>query len=296
MSQPLDSIAAVLESTGNYRVLRRLEPFDGCLEPADEPTIIGLVLDVETTGIDFASNEVIELGMLKFEYGPSGRIYRVLDTFNQLHQPSRPIPPEISRLTGITDDDVEGHRIDDKTVDAMAADAAVVIAHNASFDRQMCEPRWPVFRDKNWACSLNQIPWRAEGHEGMKLGYLLNDLGFFHRGHRAVDDCHALLRLLASPLRTSKQSAMAALLATARRPTVRLWAKDSPFETKEVLKARSYRWSQRRRSWYVDLDEEQIEIERRFLSEQVFGRPVPHLPYDQFTARDRFSARANPEL
>lgn len=161
MSQPLDSIAAVPESTGNYRVLRRLEPFDGCLEPADEPTIIGLVLDVETTGIDFASNEVIELGMLKFEYGPSGRIYRVLDTFNQLHQPSRPIPPEISRLTGITDDDVEGHRIDDKTVDAIAADAAVVIAHNASFDQQMCEPRWPVFREENWACSLNQIPWRA---------------------------------------------------------------------------------------------------------------------------------------
>ncbi|MGH1588858.1 3'-5' exonuclease [Methylobacterium phyllosphaerae] len=292
MDLPFDSIAAVLESTGNYRVLRRLEQFDDCAEPADEPTFIGLVLDVETTGIDFASDEAIELGMLKFEYGASGRIYRVLDTFNQLHQPSRPIPPEISRLTGITDADVAGHRIDDKTVHAIAADAAVVIAHNASFDRQMCEPRWPVFREKNWACSLNQIPWRAEGHVGTKLGYLLADFSFFHRGHRAVDDCHALLRLLASPLRTSEQSAMAALLATARRPTVRLWATDSPFETKEILKARSYRWSQRRRSWYVDLDEAQIEIDRTFLSEEVFGRPVPNISYDQFTARDRFSARA----
>jgi DNA polymerase-3 subunit epsilon len=181
-----------------------------------------LVLDVETTGIDFASDEVIELGMLKFEYGASGRIYRVLGTFNQLHQPNRLIPPEISRLTGITDADVAGHRINEEAVQSMAADAAVVIAHNASFDRQMCEPRWPVFRDKNWACSLNQIPWRSEGHEGLKLGYLLSDLGFFHRGHRAVDDCHALLRLLATPLRSSGQLAMAALLATAWRPTVRL--------------------------------------------------------------------------
>uniref|UniRef100_UPI00034A9322 3'-5' exonuclease n=1 Tax=Methylobacterium sp. B34 TaxID=95563 RepID=UPI00034A9322 len=161
MDQPLESIAAVLEGTGNYRVLRRLEPLVGCSEPPDEPTFIGLVLDVETTGIDFASDEVIQVGMLKFEYGASGRIYRVLDTFNQLHRPSRPIPPEITRLTGITDADVEGHRIDDATVQAMAADAAVVIAHNANFDRQMCEPRWPVFREKNWACSLNQIPWRA---------------------------------------------------------------------------------------------------------------------------------------
>ncbi|MCJ2122400.1 hypothetical protein [Methylobacterium sp. J-077] len=136
----------------------------------------------------------------------------------------------------------------------------------------------------------------GRGHEGLKLGYLLTDLGFFHRGHRAVDDCHALLRLLASPLRSSGQLAMSALLATARRPTVRLWAEDSPFETKEVLKARSYRWSQRRRNWYADLDVAQIEIERTFLSEKVIGRPVPNLPSDKFAANDRFSARANPEL
>ncbi|WP_458436935.1 hypothetical protein [Methylorubrum extorquens] len=43
---------------------------------------------------------MIELGILKFEYGASGRIYRVLDTLNQLHQPKKPIPPEITRLTG----------------------------------------------------------------------------------------------------------------------------------------------------------------------------------------------------
>ncbi len=39
---------------------------------------------LETTGTGFATDEVIELGILKFEYGASGRIYRVLDTLNQL--------------------------------------------------------------------------------------------------------------------------------------------------------------------------------------------------------------------
>jgi DNA polymerase-3 subunit epsilon len=295
VTAPLDSIASVLEQTGDYRVLRRLAPLADCADLPDEPTFIGLVVDVETTGTDFAADEVIELGILKFEYGASGRIYRLLDTLNQLHQPAKPIPPEITRLTGITDADVAGQRIDDAAVARIAADAAVVIAHNASFDRQMCEARWPVFREKNWACSCHQIPWRAEGHEGMKLGYLLADLGFFHRGHRAVDDCHALLRLLDTPLRTSGQLALACLLETARRPTVRLWAQGSPIETKDLLKARSYRWSGRRRSWYIDLDEAQIEVERTFLSEQVFGRPVAELPADRFTARDRFSARTNPE-
>jgi DNA polymerase-3 subunit epsilon len=296
VQEPLDSIASVLESTGDYRVLRRIGPFTPCPDQPNEPTFIGLILDTETTGTDFTHDEVIELGIIKFEYGASGRIYRVLETFNQLHQPKKPIPEAITRLTGITDADVAGQCIDDVAVHALAADAAVIIAHNASFDRQMCEGRWPVFADKNWACSCHQVPWREEGHEGLKLGYLLIDCGFFHNGHRAIDDCHALLQLLARPLKTSGRLALACLLETARKPTVRLWAEGSPIETKDLLKARSYRWSGRRRCWYVDLDEQQIEIERTFLSETVFRRAVAELPAERITARDRFSLRTNPEI
>ena len=295
MDSSLDRIASVLEDTGDYRVLRRLGSFEAGVDAPNEPTFIGLIVDTETTGTDFAADEVIELGIIKFEYGASGRIYRVFDTFNQLQQPGKPIPAEITRLTGITDADVAGQRIDDDAVRALVADAAVVIAHNASFDRQMCERRWPIFVEKNWACSYHQVPWRAEGHEGMKLGYLLMDYGFFHQGHRAIDDCHALLALLDRPLKASGRLALACLLETARKPTVRLWAQGSPIETKDLLKARSYRWSGRRRCWYVDLDEEQIEIERTFLSREIYRSPISDLPVDRFTARDRFSARTNPE-
>ncbi|CAA2145090.1 3'-5' exonuclease [Methylobacterium bullatum] len=294
MSQPLDSIAAALESTGDYRVLRRLEPLTDCPDAPNEPTFIGLILDTETTGTDCVADEVIELGILKFEYGASGRIYRVLETFNQLHQPSKSIPADITRITGITDADVAGQRIDDEAVKALATDAAVVIAHNASFDRQMCEGRWPVFAEKNWACSCHQIPWRAEGHEGMKLGYLLTDYGFFHKGHRAIDDCHALMALLARPLRTSGRLALSSLLETARKPTVRLWAEGAAFETKDALKGRGFRWNGQRRCWYMDLPEENLEVERAFLSSEIYQRSVGDLPVDRITARDRFSARTNP--
>lgn len=293
--QPLDSIAGVLEGTGEYRVLRRVGRFADRDDLPNEPTFIGLILDTETTGVDHARDEVIELGVIKFEYGASGRVYRVLKTLSQLQQPSKPIPPQITRLTGITDADVAGQRIDDAAVQAIAADAAVVIAHNASFDRQMCEGRWPVFAEKNWACSCHQVPWRDEGHEGLKLGYLLMDHGFFHNGHRAIDDCHALLALLAAPLRTSGRLALSCLLETARKPTVRIWATGSPIETKDVLKARSYRWSGRRRCWYIDVEKEQLDIERSFLSQEIFRREVRDLPADRITARDRFSMRTNPE-
>ncbi|MGT2487165.1 hypothetical protein ACU4GA_16865 [Methylobacterium oryzae CBMB20] len=43
------------------------------------------------------------------------------------------------------------------------------------------------------------------------------------------------------------------------------------------------------------MDEDQIEIERTFLTEAIYRRPISDLPADRFTARDRYSARTNPE-
>jgi DNA polymerase III subunit epsilon len=50
-----------------------------------------------------------------------------------------PIPAEITDLTGITDEMVLGHPIESEAVAAFAADAAIIIAHNANFDRKFVE-------------------------------------------------------------------------------------------------------------------------------------------------------------
>jgi DNA polymerase-3 subunit epsilon len=295
MNSSLEDFAAALEQSGNYRVLKRLMPRNRYNDDAEDKKFIGLVVDTETTGLDPVQNEVIELGMIKFEYGQSGRIYRVLETFNQLQEPNQPIPDEITKLTGITNDDVADQRIDEEAVRRMVGDVALVIAHNAQFDRPMCERRWPVFAERSWACSAIQIPWRPEGHEGVKLAYLLTDYGFFHDGHRAADDCFAVLTLLALPLQMSGKLALTALLDTARKPIVRLWAVGSPFESKDILKSRKYRWSASRRCWYTDIEEAKLADEQIFLAQRIFGGDVTHLPVDLITARDRFSERASPD-
>lgn len=73
----------------------------------------GVLLDTETTGLDHRKDEIIELGMVKFDYLADGRIVGVRDVFSAFNEPSGPISAKVTALTGITDEMVAGHRIDD---------------------------------------------------------------------------------------------------------------------------------------------------------------------------------------
>jgi DNA polymerase-3 subunit epsilon len=159
----------------------------------------------------------------------------VLDQFSRLREPSVAIPIEITKLTGITQEMVAGQVITPEEVEHFGSSAAVVIAHNAVFDRRFVERAYPVFSTKNWACSLSQVDWVQEGFDGSKLAYLLAGCGLFHEGHRADEDCRALLEILSRPLPMTGDLAFKRLLDTARKPTMRVWAENAPFDFKATL-------------------------------------------------------------
>jgi DNA polymerase-3 subunit epsilon len=289
----LAAMAQTLEQSGEFRVLRKL-PFREHFSTPTELTKVGILFDVETTGLDTASDEVVELGMVKFSYHPDGTVAAVLDTFSSFNEPCRTIPEEAIKLHGITNEMAAGHKIDGDAITAFASDAAVIIAHNATFDRKFAERYWPVFAVKPWACSVNQIEWRAHGFEGSRLGYLLGGIGMFHRSHRAVDDCHALLEILAHTISGTNRTALSLLLENARRKTIRIWAEQAPFDLKDKLKRRGYRWSPgdegRPKAWYIDVDEANRDDEIAYLRKSIYLRDVD-LFAQTLSAIDRFSIR-----
>ncbi|MCP3394922.1 3'-5' exonuclease [Bradyrhizobium sp. CCGB12] len=290
----LAEMAAALEQSPDYRVLRRLVPRSEFAASNGEAAKTALLLDVETTGLNPTCDQIIELGMVKFAYLPDGRVTRVLDTFGCFNQPSVPIPAEVTALTGITDEMVDGHSLDPGRVAAFAADAVVVIAHNAAFDRKFMERYCPSFEHQAWACSVSEIEWRNHGFEGSRLPYLLMKAGLFHEAHRAVDDCLALLEILALQLPHHNRTVLSALLERARRKTIRIWAEQSPFELKDELKRRGYRWSDgtdgRPKSWYIDVDESDQDAEIEFLQKLIYQREL-ELRIQSLTAFNRFSVR-----
>ena len=119
--QEPEAMATALEATGDYRILRRLKPHHVIRPPDGEATRTALFLDLETTGLDPAKDEVIEIAMVPFTYGvDNGRIYEVGVPFQRLRQPSVPISPEITALTGISNEMVAGRKVDTEPSPARA--------------------------------------------------------------------------------------------------------------------------------------------------------------------------------
>lgn len=288
-------MAQALEETGDYRVIRRLRPVERYATAEGDPVQVGAILDTETTGLDPQVDEVIELGMVLFEYSPlTGRIYGVTASFDELRDPGRHIPAEITAITHITDDMVRGRAIDEEAVAAFIAPASLVISHNAAFDRPFVERRWGVFATKPWGCSMTQVPWRDEGIATQKQELIALSEGFFYDAHRAENDCRALLHILATPLPMSGQPALKPLLDHALADDAHIWAIGAPFDAKDVLKARGYRWSTGSggdpKAWHITVAADQLDAELAFLDE-VYGGDAHSVRVERLSPLKRFSSR-----
>ena len=295
MGYSLEQMARSLVESGEYRVSSRLEPRAEYHPPDSSPKLVATVVDVETTGTNPDSDKIIELGICLFEYDrQTGRIYKVLGSWEWLEDPGFSIAPEITTITGITDEMVAGRRIDDPAVGDLLGRVVLLIAHNADFDRRFLEKRLPAFAAKHWACSRADIDWKAEGIRSSALEFVAYSLGFFHDGHRAASDCRATLHALAQPLPGTGQLGLQALLEQARLPTWRLWARDAAIEKKDVLKSRGYTWSPgefgRPKCWYRDVADGNKAAEVAWLRQNVMGLDQAIWAL-RITARDRYSDR-----
>lgn len=283
-----------LSKTGRYRILQRLVPRAISPSPRPEYLLKGIILDTETTGLNARKDEIIEIGVIAFTFDAKGNIGDVTGVYGGLQKPSVLIPSDITRLTGITDDMVAGQSIDMAALQALIEPADLLIAHNAGFDRLFCEAFSHLFSGKAWACSNSEIDWSSRGYEGTKLGYLVGQAGYFHDGHRAVDDCFALLEVLAREMDGSASTAFAELYEASQLSRVRIFAENSPFDMKDHLKARGYRWSDgsdgRPKSWWIEVGEEALDDELRYLRAEIYRYPDADPPVKRLSAFDRFRA------
>lgn len=166
-----------------------------------------IILDTETTGINCRTDEVIELGAVRVRRNPDGSL--VTDREESLLirlSPGRSLPPEITRLTGITPQALEAQGVEKehaarRLAELLDCSRPLVAAYNAQFD----------------LCFLYYFLKRLERAEALRGARFLDALTIYrdrrpypHRlanaieayglreenSHRALDDVRATLALL----------------------------------------------------------------------------------------------------
>jgi len=279
----------------NWRLIRRLQMPDRFNDPQGGAVKRALVIDVETTGLSTENDDVVQLAMLPFDYeAESGLILTVHKAmaFDSLREPAVPISAEASLITGITDKMVAGKSIDDAAVANVVANANLIIAHNASFDRPMVERHWNCFAEKPWACTLTSVDWLREGYGSGKLEYLGMQFGWFYDGHQAMADCEACLALLAQTLPKSGRRVMQLVREEALQDDHLIRAVDAPFDLKDKLRQRGYRWRPadvpHGKVWWTVTAEPEAEI--TWLRSEIYGREA-RIPVHPITAFERYSDR-----
>jgi DNA polymerase-3 subunit epsilon len=291
-------MALALEQHGDYRVQRRLKPRLQWPAATHNDVTRVVVLDTETTGLDASKEVIIELALLRVDIdNRTGLPVGEVQVYDGLEDPGRPIPKEVVAITGITDADVRGHHLDTDRVQALMQDVDVVIAHNAGFDRPFVEARLPQFSKVRWACSFADIDWKSQGRGSAKLESLAQALGLFYDAHRAEMDCHALLAVLAAPLphalpTQSVTTGLAHMLASAREPSYRLSATNAPFDSKDLLKARGYRWNADQRVWQTRLSgSDTLKAECAWLKEHAYNHRSAVIQVEKMDALTKYSQR-----
>lgn len=224
----------------------------------------GLILDLETTGLEHGKDKIIEIGIIKISLDDNYQI-KMISSYSELEDPLEPISELIENLTGINDSLVKGRKINWLKVQKDLKSSSFVIAHNMPFDRSFIE-QVPLLSDTkaHWACSQKHINWRKHGFKSQALNYLACDHGFVNPfPHRALFDCATTFKLIAPY--------MEELITRSHESEYELMATGAPFKYKDNLKERGYHWNPQERVWFKSVFQSDLEEERDFLKTNIYG-------------------------
>jgi len=149
-----------------------------------------VIVDLETTGLDTAKDEIIELAAVKVRRG------LVVDEFSSLIKPNQGVGPEIEALTGISNAMLEGQPAIGEVLPAFAdfVGRAELLAHNAAFDSGFLHKYWPDPRIWLDTLVLAQVVWPCASSYALANLTAMLDIDNTS-AHRALSDALATAEL-----------------------------------------------------------------------------------------------------
>lgn len=218
--------------------------------------MIFLSLDFETTGVDKENDRVIEYGAVLYSTGQK----KCLENEGTLVRCDRVIPPEITKLTGISQVAVDKFGFDEDDalgiIVDMAENANAYIGYNIRrFDfpvllhwakrRGVTVPELPVvdlFQDLPWQTPVSKLGWTAADHGILNLF-----------PHSALADAQTVIAL-------ANKYDPDMLIQRAQSPTVVLRSQQGRNENDLVKQAPfKFRWNPTNKIWWRVAKEQDVD-------------------------------------
>lgn len=194
-----------------------------------------LILDTETTGLDPASGQCLEVGAVLFHVPARAVLGQLSFLIPADTNPARHvngIDPAVTRLP-------QPWRQSLALFGALVQSADAVLAHNAAFDRQWfgIDPL-PVI-ERPWICSMDDIRWPGDRH--LRANPSVRDLALAYgvpvwAAHRALTDCIYLAQVF------ERCPELEELLVAALEPR-RLFRAQLSYAERHRAKEAGFRWN-----------------------------------------------------
>jgi len=169
-------------------------------EPVNIQDVIFVVCDVETTGLSPVYNRITEISLIKVQNG------EIIDKYSSLINPQQHIPGEITRLTGIANEDVMNKPsfgvLSQKILSFLdcGENTVVFTGHNVSFDYKFL---FHSFEREGIQINLKTLCTCKLARrllKNLRSKSLMNVASFYkikvERQHRAFDDSLATYKIL----------------------------------------------------------------------------------------------------
>jgi len=171
-----------------------------------------VVVDIETTGLCYDADEIIEIGAVKIIND------EIVDRFNTFVKPKKPVPANITRLTGITNDMLKSAPPIEEALESFIRflGDGIFVAHNAQFDsgfirREALRQKLPFNNKVIDTLALARIIFpHLKNHRLDTLSKELNIKMGSH--HRAVDDANTDALILKELLKKVREAGIDNLL------------------------------------------------------------------------------------
>lgn len=169
-----------------------------------------LFYDLETTGFDRRWCSIIEIAAILYNMDE----HKILDTFHEYIRPIKPIPAQITELTGITNEMVANCRTEPEVVKSFFAFAIgtnwdAICGHNCkAFDNQFMRTKGEVYNlpweeviagkqiiDTYQLAKQYKKDGKIVGTSNLRQPTLAEYYGIDYEAHSAIEDVGALIKI-----------------------------------------------------------------------------------------------------